>query len=303
MIIREPAPAASGSIARHAARLRPIVIAAGSGHPADRATAATPVAHTAAQVRRLAGSAPSLAELDARSSVCRACPRLVAWREEVAQTKRAAFAGDTYWGRPVTGWGPTNAAIAVVGLAPAAHGGNRTGRIFTGDRSGDWLFAALHRAGLASQPTSSAADDGQVLHDVRITLPVRCAPPANRPTVAERDTCTAWLAAEWQFLRPTVRAVVVLGGYGWSAVWPVLRAAGEPLPGRVPPFGHGREVTIDGGPTVLGCFHVSQQNTFTGRLTEVMLDAVFARARALAGLPAQAELGGRTVPASGNPPP
>lgn len=256
----------------------------GSGHPTDHASATTPVARNAADVVRLAASAPTLADLDARSSVCRACPRLVAWREQVAQTKRAAFADQTYWGRPVTGWGPARASIAVVGLAPAAHGGNRTGRIFTGDRSGDWLFAALHRAGLASQAESTTAYDGQSLHDLRITLPVRCAPPANRPTTAERDTCSPWLAAEWRFLRPTVQAVVVLGGYGWSALWPVLRAAGEAVPTRVPAFGHGVEVALQGGPTVLGCYHVSQQNTFTGRLTAPMLDAVFRRAKQLAGL-------------------
>ena len=172
----------------------------------------------------------------------------------------------------------------MVGLAPAAHGGNRTGRIFTGDRSGDWLFAALHRAGLANQATSTAADDGLELVHTRITVPVRCAPPGNKPTTVERDTCASWLAAEWRLLAPTVRAVVVLGGYGWAALWPVLRAAGVGVPPRIPAFGHGVEVPLDGGAHVLGCYHVSQQNTFTGRLTEPMLDAVFARARHLAGL-------------------
>jgi uracil-DNA glycosylase family 4 len=258
------------------------VIPPGSGHPTDLASRTTPVARTPADVVRLAGNAPSLAHLDARSSVCRACPRLVEWREEVAQVRRAAFADQVYWGRPVTGWGPQRARIAVVGLAPAAHGGNRTGRIFTGDRSGDWLFAALHRAGLASSPESRSAGDGLQLHDLRITLPVRCAPPGNRPTTSERDTCSSWLAAEWAFLSPTVRVVVVLGGYGWSALWPVLRAAGEAVPAPVPRFAHGAEVALPGGPTVLGCFHVSQQNTFTGRLTEAMLDDVFRRAQELA---------------------
>ena len=257
------------------------MIPPGSGHPRDHADLETPVARTPAQVRRLAAGATSLEELDARSSVCRACPRLVAWREQVAVERRAAYAHEQYWGRPVTGWGPQDATIAVVGLAPAAHGGNRTGRIFTGDRSGDWLFAALHRAGLASAPASISADDGLQLLGTRITLPVRCAPPANKPTTTERDTCAAWLVAEWRMLAPTVRAVVVLGGYGWAALWPVLRAAGATVPTRVPAFGHGVEVALDGGPTVLGCFHVSQQNTFTGRLTEPMLDAVFARVRAL----------------------
>ena len=260
------------------------MIAPGTGHPRDLATSTTPVAADDAAVRVLAASAGSLDELDARSSVCRACPRLVAWREQVAEVKRASYAGQEYWGRPVTGWGPADARIVVVGLAPAAHGGNRTGRIFTGDRSGDWLFAALHRAGLASQPTSTAADDGLTLIGTRITLPVRCAPPGNQPSPAERDACAPWLVAEWELLAPTVRAVVVLGGYGWASLWPVLRAAGVAVPARRPVFGHGAEVALDGGPTVLGCFHVSQQNTFTGRLTEPMLDAVLARAVAVARL-------------------
>ena len=260
------------------------VIPPGSGHPRDQADPSTPVALDRADVERLAAGAGSLDEVDGRSSVCRACPRLVSWREQVAATRRASFAAEDYWGRPVTGWGPASASIAVVGLAPAAHGGNRTGRIFTGDRSGDWLFAALHRAGLAGQATSVSADDGQVLHDLRLTLPVRCAPPANRPTPVERDTCRPWLAAEWGLLRSTVRAVVVLGGFGWSALWPVLRAAGEVVPRPLPAFGHGAEVTLPSGVTVLGCYHVSQQNTFTGRLTEAMLDDVLARARVLAGL-------------------
>lgn len=261
------------------------MIPPGSGHPTDRAGAKTPVAQHAADVVRLAESAPTLDQLDGRSSVCRSCPRLVSWREEIAKTRRASFADQTYWGRPVTGWGPDSASIVVVGLAPAAHGGNRTGRIFTGDRSGDWLFAALHRAGLAAHSGSTTAYDDQALHDVRITLPVRCAPPANRPTTAERDTCRPWLAAEWRFLRPTVRAVVVLGGYGWSAFWPVLRAAGEAVPAQLPRFGHGVEVVLRDGPTVLGCYHVSQQNTSTGRLTELMLDEIFCRAKQLAGRP------------------
>lgn len=258
------------------------MIPPGTGFPTDRASAATPVASTATEVVRLSTGAPTLLELDARASVCRACPRLVTWREEVATVKRAAFATETYWGRPVTGWGVERPRLLVVGLAPAAHGGNRTGRIFTGDRSGDWLFAALHRAGLANQPRSRSATDGLALRGTRISLPVRCAPPANRPTVAERDTCAPWLVAELRFLLPTVRCVVVLGGFGWTALWSVLRSAGAAL-GPAPPFGHGREITLDGGLTLLGCYHVSQQNTLTGRLTEQMLDAVFARASALAG--------------------
>ena len=259
------------------------MIAPGSGHPRDLATPRTAVARTPEDVVRLAGSASSLAEVDARSSVCRACPRLVEWREEVAQVKRASFADQEYWGRPITGWGTQDARIAVVGLAPAAHGGNRTGRIFTGDRSGDWLFASLHRVGLATSPTSTSAYDEQSLVGVRITLPVRCAPPANKPTPAERDACAPWLSAEWRLLQPTVRAVVVLGGYGWAALWPTLRGAGEAVPAPLPKFGHGAEVVLPSGLAVLGCFHVSQQNTFTGRLTEPMLDAVLHRAQELAG--------------------
>jgi uracil-DNA glycosylase family 4 len=260
------------------------VIPPGTGFPTDRATARTPVARSATDVARLAASARSIDDVDARSSVCRTCPRLVAWREEVAATKRASFAEEDYWGRPITGWGDPAARIVVVGLAPAAHGGNRTGRIFTGDRSGDWLFAALHRAGLATQPTSTSAYDGQRLIDTRITLPVRCAPPANRPTTQERDACAPWLQRELELLRPTARAFVVLGGFGWASLWSGLRAVGAEVPRRVPAFGHGREVAVAGGPTVLGCYHVSQQNTFTGRLTEAMLDAVFGRAKAVAGL-------------------
>jgi uracil-DNA glycosylase family 4 len=242
------------------------------------------VARTPSEVERLAASAPTLDRLDGRSSVCRACPRLVSWREEVAAKKRAAFAGERYWGRPVTGWGDPRARIVVVGLAPAAHGGNRTGRIFTGDRSGDWLFAALHRAGLAAEPTSLSAYDEQRLIQTRITLPVRCAPPANSPTPEERDACAPWLSQELRLLLPTARAFVVLGGFGWTSTWTALRSAGASVPARVPAFGHGREVVLDGGRAVLGCYHVSQQNTFTGRLTEAMLDDVFGRAKELAGL-------------------
>jgi uracil-DNA glycosylase family 4 len=222
--------------------------------------------------------AADLTALAAEVSRCRRCPRLVAWREEVAVTKRAAFADQTYWGRPVPGFGDPAAHVLVVGLAPAAHGANRTGRMFTGDRSGDWLYAALYRAGLANQPTSVSAADGLELRGAYVTASVRCAPPANKPTPAERDACRPWLVRELQLLWPTVRTVVVLGGFGWSAFWPALRAAGAAVPARVPKFGHGVEVGVDGR-LVLGCYHVSQQNTFTGRLTEPMLDAVFARAR------------------------
>jgi uracil-DNA glycosylase family 4 len=259
------------------------VIPPGSGFPTDRASPTTPVARTPGDVVRLARSAPTLAHLDGRASVCRACPRLVAWREEVAETKRAAFADQTYWGRPITGLGPAKPKIVVVGLAPAAHGGNRTGRIFTGDRSGDWLFASLHRVGLANQPTSTTAYDGLELLSTRVTLPVRCAPPGNKPTVAERDTCASWLAAELAFVLPTTSAIVALGGFGWTALWGALRAASVAR-GAAPAFGHGVEVALPDGPVLLGCYHVSQQNTFTGRLTESMLDAVFGRAKELAGL-------------------
>ena len=261
-----------------------MVVAPGSGHPQDRAGRTTPVAHDAADVVRLAASAPTLAHLDGRSTVCRACSRLVDWREEVAEVKRAAYAGEQYWGRPVSGFGVERPRVLVMGLAPAAHGANRTGRVFTGDRSGDWLYAALHRAGLASQPTSVAAGDGLALHATRITAGVRCAPPANKPTPEERRTCAPWLEAELRFVLPTVRVVVVLGGFGWTALWPALAAAGVALPDRQPAFGHGVEVALPEGPVLLGCYHVSQQNTFTGRLTEPMLDAVLQRARALADL-------------------
>ena len=259
------------------------MIAPGSGHPTDRATRRTPVAQTAADVVRLASTAGSVEQIDARSSVCRACPRLVAWREETARVRRAAFADEQYWGRPITGWGAPSPRLLVSGLAPAAHGGNRTGRIFTGDRSGDWLFAALHRAGLANRPTSVSAGDGLELRGTRVVLPVRCAPPANRPTTAERDVCAGWLAAELRLLLPSVRAVVVLGGFGWTAFGRALAAAGVDV-GRLPSFGHGVEVAVRGGPVLLGCYHVSQQNTFTGRLTEAMLDDVLNRAKRVADL-------------------
>lgn len=249
----------------------------GSGWPGDAAGPTTPVARSASEVVRLAGTAPTLRHLDGRISVCRACPRLVGWREEVAETKRAAFAEEVYWGRPVTGFGPQRARIAVIGLAPAAHGGNRTGRVFTGDRSGDWLYAALYRAGLASTAQSLHAGDGQELLDTRLLAAVRCAPPANRPSTLERDTCRPWMVSELAFLRPSLRVVVALGGFAWQATWPALVEAGYPPPREPVAFGHGAEVDV--GPiTVLGCYHPSQQNTFTGRLTEEMLDAVLHRA-------------------------
>jgi uracil-DNA glycosylase family 4 len=228
---------------------------------------------------------PDLAALDAAVARCRACPRLVAWREKVAATRRAAYADEIYWGRPVPGFGSPDARIGLLGLAPAAHGGNRTGRIFTGDRSGDVLFAALHRAGLANQPTSIGRDDGLMLHHTRVFAAVRCAPPANKPTPAERDTCAPWLHREVSLLRPTLRVVVALGAFAWNAWWPVLTEVyGLPAPSPRPRFGHGELWFAGGAPRLLGCYHVSQQNTFTGRLTPGMLDDVLGRARQLAGL-------------------
>ena len=249
-------------------------------------------------------SAPAIGDLgrlDAAISDCFACPRLVDWREEVARTKRAAFRDQTYWGRPVPGFGPADARIGILGLAPAAHGGNRTGRVFTGDRSGDVLFAALHRAGLANQPEAYARDDGLSLRDTRIFAAVRCAPPGNKPTPAERDTCAPWLHREIDLLRPTLRVVVALGAFAWAAWWPAMRsvygvsaptsgpgapANSAPIPR--PAFRHGAVWVPEaggaaGGPALLGCYHVSQQNTFTGKLTPTMLDEVLAHAKRLAG--------------------
>jgi len=227
-----------------------------------------------------------LAQLDAAVCECRACPRLVAWREEVAATKRAAFRDQEYWGRPVPGFGSPEATIGILGLAPAAHGGNRTGRIFTGDRSGDVLFAALHRAGLANQATSVSRDDGLRLTATRVFAAVRCAPPDNKPTPGERDTCAPWLHRELELVRPTLRVVVALGGFAWAAFWPALQSVyGLRPPVPRPPFGHAAQWRgPEGVPALLGCYHVSQQNTFTGRLTPAMLDDVFARAKQLAGL-------------------
>ncbi len=241
---------------------------------------------TAAEVTTNARRATDLAALDAAVSDCFACPRLVAWRTEVARTRRAAFRDETYWGRPVPGFGAADARIAILGLAPAAHGGNRTGRIFTGDRSGDVLFAALHRAGLANQAHSVSRDDGLTLTDTRIFAAVRCAPPDNKPTPAERDTCAPWLHREVELIRPTLRVVVALGGFAWAAWWPVLtQVYGLRAPVPRPAFGHGARVEIPGAPTLLGCYHVSQQNTFTGRLTPSMLDDVFSAARHAAEAP------------------
>jgi uracil-DNA glycosylase family 4 len=233
----------------------------------------------------LSDAYPSVAALDAALVDCRACPRLVEWRERVAREKRAAFRDETYWGRPVPGFGPADAPLVIVGLAPAAHGGNRTGRVFTGDRSGDVLFAALHRAGLANQPTSVAADDGLTLTGTRIFAAVRCAPPDNKPTPVERDTCAPWLLRELSLIAPTLKVVVALGAFAWAAWWPAMtRVYGVAAPVPRPRFGHGARVSLSGVPDLLGCFHVSQQNTFTGRLTPAMLDDVIGRAKQLAGL-------------------
>jgi uracil-DNA glycosylase family 4 len=262
----------------------PSPVPPGTGWPGDPADAGTPVARDADDVARLAGTA-DLEVLTAAVSVCRACDRLVAWREGVAVAKRASYAGEPYWGRPIAGWGAAAPAVLVVGLAPAANGGNRTGRIFTGDRSGDWLFASLHRVGLAAQETSVHAGDGQRLVGTRMVAAVRCAPPDNKPTVEERDTCAPWLVREVLLVSDSLRAVVCLGGYAWDAALRTFRAAGYDVPRPKPRFGHGVEVklTSASGRTVvlLACFHPSQQNTFTGRLTEPMLDAVLGRAAAL----------------------
>ena len=272
----------------------------GTGWPEDPASPGTPVAHDAREVADLATSAPTLAELTARQSVCRACPRLVAWREQLAVERRKSFRTERYWGRPIPGWGAAEPRILIVGLAPAAHGGNRTGRIFTGDRSGDFLYAALYRCGLAAKPDSVTAGDGQRLIGARMVASVRCAPPDNKPTPAERLTCQPWLSTEMAMVANSVRVLICLGGFAWQALWPVLAATGFVVPRPRPAFGHGVEVVLDRIPRspetsapagtagagaserrpvlLLGCYHPSQQNTFTGRVTPSMLDAVLTRA-------------------------
>ncbi len=227
-------------------------------------------------------SVPSrLDEIAAGVITCRRCPRLVAWREAKAAAPPRRFAGQTYWARPVPGFGDPAARLLVFGLAPAADGANRTGRVFTGDRSGDFLYAALHRAGYANQPTSVASDDGLELRDCWVTAAVRCAPPANKPTPAERDTCLPWTVAELEQLSQ-VRVVLCLGAFAWAAALALREAAGLENPRPRPRFGHGA-VALTGEPlTLLGCFHPSQQNTFTGKLTEAMIDDVLVTARALA---------------------
>jgi uracil-DNA glycosylase len=207
---------------------------------------------------------------------CRRCPRLVEWRERVAREKRAAFRDEDYWGRPLPGFGDPGAAVYVLGLAPAAHGGNRTGRVFTGDRSGDWLYGSMYRTGFANQPTSAHPDDGLRLSGALVAAAVRCAPPANKPLPSERDNCLPYAERELELIRPAV--IVCLGAFAWDAACRLLSIRPKPR------FGHGAEHATEGGPVLLGTYHPSQQNTFTGKLTEPMLDAVFERARELAGL-------------------
>lgn len=266
----------------------------GTGWPGDPATAETPIARDAEGVARLAAAVTDVETLDAEVSVCHACPRLVAWRAEVATVKRRAYADEPYWGRPVTGWGSARPRILVLGLAPAAHGGNRTGRVFTGDRSGDQLFASLHRCGLVNSPFSVDAADGLSTNEIRVLAAVRCAPPGNAPSPAERVACEPWLGAEWRLVGPSVRVVVALGGFAWQAAIRLLapRRSGHGLLGprllghgggvRLK-FGHGSAVVLPSGVVLLGCYHPSQQNMFTGRLTPAMLDDVFRTAVELAG--------------------
>ena len=217
-----------------------------------------------------------LDDLDDGIRTCRRCPRLIAWCAEVAREKRAAYRDEDYWGGPVPGFGSAHPRIWIVGLAPGAHGANRTGRMFTGDRSGEWLYGSLHRVGLASLPTSTHRDDGQRLEAVRITAAVHCAPPANKPTPEEIRTCGEWLEREAELVRPTLRVGIGLGSVAWAALWRVLGS------GPRPRFGHGVRAEV-AGITLLGSYHPSQQNTFTGRLTEPMLDEVLGTAARLAG--------------------
>lgn len=250
----------------------------GSGWPGDPASAQTPVARTAGRVVSLASAASSLESLNARISVCRACPRLVAWREEVATVgRRASFAREPYWGRPGPWFGDPSAPILIVGLAPAANGANRTGRMFTGDASGDFLFAALHRTGYANQALSVGAGDGLRLTGIRILAAVRCAPPGNKPTADEKSRCLPWLRRDLE-LTPGLHTIMTLGGIGWAGVLSAAAELGWVVPRPRPAFGHGATVLLErpGGSPVrlVGCYHVSPHNTFTGRLTPAMLDEV-----------------------------
>jgi uracil-DNA glycosylase family 4 len=227
--------------------------------------------------------AKSLPLLDKEIIGCRKCPRLVQWREEVAVVKRKSYEDQNYWGKPVPGFGPSDARIVIVGLAPGAHGANRTGRIFTGDSSGDWLYKALHKAGLATIPTSTSLDDGQKLIDTRITCAVRCAPPDNKPSTEEKIECSDYLIKEFELLMPTARSFIALGSFAWSATIKSLRALGHQISTPVPKFGHGESFTWiapDGvNRLIIGSYHPSQQNTFTGKLTEPMLNTVIKKAR------------------------
>lgn len=226
------------------------------------------------------GRGKQVREIQAHVVACRRCPRLVAWREKVAREKRAAYAGESYWGKPVPGFGDPMAEVVAVGLAPGAHGANRTGRMFTGDRSGDWLYRALYRAGFASRPQSTHREDGLVLRNCYVTAAVRCAPPGNKPSPLERDTCRPFLESELAALK-RVRVLVALGKFAFDQLWRILQERGDPLPSPRPRFAHGLEVTVRLDLTVLASFHPSQQNTFTGKLTEGMFDAVWDRAREL----------------------
>jgi uracil-DNA glycosylase family 4 len=228
--------------------------------------------------------ADSLRRLTGEITSCTRCPRLVEWRERAAAEPPRRYQGEEYWARPLPGFGDPEARIVIIGLAPAAHGGNRTGRIFTGDRSGDWLFAALHRAGLANQPTSVSVDDGLQLRGAYISAVNRCPPPQNRPTTEERDNCLPYLIRELRLLRAS-RVLVALGSFAWTGTLLALAEVGAELPRPRPRFGHGMETELEAGDrawSAIGCFHPSQQNTFTGKLTEPMMDAVFARAMELA---------------------
>jgi uracil-DNA glycosylase family 4 len=225
-------------------------------------------------------AAMPISSIHSSVSSCRRCPRLVAWREKVAVEKRASFADEEYWGKPVPGFGDPEARLLVVGLAPGAHGSNRTGRMFTGDRSGDWLYKALHKAGFANQPESVGADDGLTLSDCYVTAAVRCAPPENKPSTTEREACRPFLERELDILT-RVRVMVALGKFGFDQLWRILQARGAELPRPRASFRHGAEVEIGPKLTLLASYHPSQQNTFTGKLTEEMFDDVWTRAKAM----------------------
>ncbi|WP_270260817.1 uracil-DNA glycosylase [Kocuria marina] len=269
-------------------RLFPSPVPPGTGWPEDPARADTPVARDAARVRELAAGASDVEQLNALCSVCRTCERLVEWRENVAEHKRASFVGEPYWGRPVPSYGDPMARLVIVGLAPAANGGNRTGRMFTGDRAGDWIYAALYRAGFAANETVSTAGDGQALRGVRMIAPVRCAPPANKPAPDEKAACSGWFEREIALL-PHLESMLALGGIAWQTTLAAAARMGWEVPRPRPKFGHGAVARLRApeGRTVrlVGCYHVSQRNTFTGLLTREMLDDVMA----LAAAPASGE--------------